>query len=134
MGDSVHQHGDVGPHGGHLIELGRNHKYHAELVEDRSQKTVAIFILDEFMNEASIASDSISIQLQGGGATTSNYELTAVNPDADGRSVKFESRDATLFATFATQELEGRLRAKINGVQYIGRLAHQVHDHALETL
>jgi hypothetical protein len=39
-----HEHGEYGPHGGHLIELGEE-EFHAELVLNPKTKDVAVYIL-----------------------------------------------------------------------------------------
>jgi len=41
---SAHEHGDAGPHGGHLVELGEE-EYHAEVVLDVKSKAVSVYIL-----------------------------------------------------------------------------------------
>ena len=54
-----HDHGDDGhdesahdhspKHGGHLIEIGRNHEYHAELVDDHKTESITIYMMDSHM-------------------------------------------------------------------------------------
>jgi hypothetical protein len=58
-------HGDEhkGPHDGHVIELGRNHEYHAEIVEDEGCQLVTVYILGDDMKELSIASEKLTMSL-----------------------------------------------------------------------
>ena len=123
-----HKYGDTGPHGGHLIELGHNCKYHAELVGNDAAETVAVYILDAHMKELAIAERSIFLNLTSGGETTA-YEMVAA---ADGQSAnhsRFESTDKALFRVLEHDEISGKLRVTIEGVPYIGRIAHHHHIH-----
>src|SRR3712207_2284723 len=45
-GEHAHEHGEKGPHGGQLIELGKG-DYHAELVHDDAAQRITIYVLDE---------------------------------------------------------------------------------------
>lgn len=121
-------HHDEGPHGGHIIELGRNHKYHAELVEDDANETVTVYILDTNMKELPIDAASVSLSLTAAGETTS-FELTAVAADDAAGSSRFESSDKKLFAALERgEEVTGKLRATIDGTPYVGNVEHHEHD------
>jgi len=51
-----------GPHGGHVVELGHNHEYHAELVEDEAAGLVTVYILGKDLREFPIAESSIALK------------------------------------------------------------------------
>lgn len=122
-----HEHGETGPHGGHLIELGRSHEYHAELVEDDSKQTVSVYILDKDMKELAIGEAAISLTLTVGDKTQT-YEMAAAG-EGETRS-EFASADKSLFESFEHHgEISGKLRVTINGTPYVGAIDHHEHDH-----
>jgi len=120
--------GHRGPHDGHVIELGHDHKYHAELVENDDSERLTVYILDRDLNEISIDQKSIVLILSAGGETTS-YKLDAVDHARSPAVSRFESTDKALFHTWEQYaDLTGKLRVTIEGVSYVGRVAH--HSHA----
>lgn len=122
-------HGDIGPHGGHLIELGRNHKYHAELVEDHDTHSVTVYLLDSHMHELAIGESSILLNLTFNGQTTS-YELAAYVAGNETGSSKFIASDMALFHALESHgDVSGKLRVTIDGVPYVGLLTHHAHTH-----
>ncbi len=123
-----HAHDHEGPHGGHIIELGRNHEYHAELVEDHDAKAVTIYILDEEMKSLPIAAESLTLNLVAGDQPQI-FEL-APSDAADGKAAIFASPDAALFeALEANPEATVRVQVTIDGTPYSGELSHEHHDH-----
>ena len=128
--DDAHAHGDQGPHGGHLIELGRNHKYHAEIVEVDDDQSVLIYLLDTNMNNLSVDDSEVLMNIvRDGEVSTFKFEPAKA---ADGsRASHFVSQSADLFGMLHTEhEIMGKLNVKIEGVPYAGQLAHEAHDHA----
>ncbi len=123
-------HGDEGPHGGHLIELGRNHAYHAELVEIDATQSIVVYILDSQMQEVSIDHDTISIHVAIDNRASS-YVLKAAEGETAGGFSRFVSVGNAMFEALEhNDDLEGKLRVTIKGVPYVGRLAHRAHGHA----
>ena len=124
-----HAHGETGPHGGHLIELGRNHKYHAELVQNDSAESVIVYILDTHMKELAIGESSIILNLTADGETTA-YEMLAAGDGHSAGHSHFASTDQSLFRALEQRGgLSGKLRVTIEGVPYVGRIAHLDHAH-----
>jgi hypothetical protein len=124
--DESGHHAEKGPHGGHLIELGRDHKFHAELVEDHKSGTISIYILDGEMKEYPIAEPSVTLTIIVEGASV-GHELTAAQP-TDGKTSRFDSADETLHEKFEEhEEAEVKLRVTIDGTPYTGTLKHD-HD------
>lgn len=127
--DHDHAHGEEhqGPHGGHLIELGRNHEYHAELVDDEQAGTVTVYILDKDLMELLIEQQAITLNLVVEGETKT-FELTA----ADGSGAmasRFEAADKAVFEALHELEASGKLRVMINGSPYSGDIEHHDHHH-----
>ena len=124
-----HEHGDKGPHGGHLIELGHNHRYHAELLGNDATESVTVYILDTHMKELPIGERLIFVSLTVSGETTA-YEMVAVGDGPNEHQSRFVSPDKALFRALEQGgEVFGKLRVTIEGVSYVGRIAH--HDRAL---
>ena len=134
-GASAHNHGDEGPHGGHLIELGHGHAYHAELIENDATESVTVYILDTHMAELPIEQETILLNVTVDGRSNA-YQLTARDHnDAIGHS-RFESADKQLFHTLEQHpKLTGKLRVTIKGVPYVGLIARniRVHGHSGQT-
>ena len=125
----THAHGETGPHGGHLIELGRNHKYHVELVHNDASESVIVYILDTHMKELAIGESSIILNLTEDGETTA-YEMLATDDRQDAGYSHFASTDESLFRALEQRGgVSGKLRVTIEGVPYVGRIAHLDHPH-----
>ena len=125
----AHDHGAgdrPAPHGGHIIELGRNHQYHAELVEDEKAHSVTVYILDKDMKELPIDQRSVVVNLVVDGKAQT-FELTAAGAQ-EGKASRFVSSGKALFEALHEHEATGKLRVTINGSPYSGEIAHD-HDH-----
>lgn len=121
-----------GPHDGHVIELGKNHEYHAELVENDEGKSVTIYMLDKDLKELTIEADKVLLNLDVDGAAK-NFELTATEP-SDGKTSRFDSNDADLFKSLHEgKETVGKLRVTIAGKPMTGEIHHHGHDDDDET-
>ena len=118
-----------GPHGGHVIELGHNHQYHAELVENEDAGTVTIYILDKEMKELAIDQKAITMNLMVDGKARS-FELPAAGP-VEGMTSQFHAANKALFAALHKHETRGKLRVAIDGTPYSGEVEHHhdEHDH-----
>jgi len=119
-------HGHVGPHGGHIIELGRDHAYHAELVEDDAAQSVTIHILDGSMKPLAIDQDTISLTLQTGNrATTFPLEAVGGSPAS-----AFKNGDKRLYSLLELSDhVQAKLRLSIQGTPHVGRFDHHAHGH-----
>jgi len=121
-------HADGGPHGGHVFDLGRSGKYHAELVEDDEAENVSIYILDGDLKETTIDAETIAFLVTAGGATQT-FDLPAANA-AEGKASQFVAADSQLFHMLHDHgEVEGKLRVSIDGTPYLGEFDHH-GDHA----
>lgn len=116
-------HGEHGPHGGHLIELGRNHKYHAELVHDPTTEAVNVYILGDGMQALAISEPKVTLNLTTNGET-SVFDLTTSGAE----SSRFSSMDKQLYELMSgSGDLTGRLLVSIEGVPYVGHVVHHQH-------
>ncbi len=113
------------PHGGHLIELGHNHEYHAELLDDHKTETITIYLLDADMQPLSIDAAAVSLVLSAG-EKTETFELLASQP---GGSAEFKSSDAKMLAMIEGEKVSGKLRVTIDAKPYTGSFEHLEHGH-----
>ncbi len=118
-----HENEHEGPHHGYVIELGRSHEYHAEIVDDETANVVTVFILDKDLKELQIDATSITMNLMVDGEAKA-FELAAAT---SGQASRFESKGKALFEALHTHEATGKLRVAINGTHYTAKVEH--HDH-----
>ena len=114
------------PHGGHLIELGRNHEYHAELVDDHKTETLVVYMMDGDMKPMTINEASISVVITSGDKTET-FELLGSQP---GGSSEFSSNDEALMGMLDTDGAKGKLRATIDDKPFTGTFTHDAHGHS----
>lgn len=121
--DHDHDHDHKPKHGGHLIEIGRNHEYHAELVDDHKTESVTVYMMDDHMEPLTIEQSSISLILTAG-EETKKFELLSSVP---GGSSEFSSNKPELMEMIEKGEVTGKLRVTINGKPFSGSFEHHGH-------
>lgn len=131
-----HEHGDhgheyaeehEGPHGGHVIELGHNHEYHAELVDNEKDGTVTVYLLDKDLKELAIDQSTIAMNLTVDGKPKT-FELKAADA-TDGKATRFDTADRALFEALHEHDAAGKLRVTIDGTPVTGSVEHHHHEH-----
>jgi hypothetical protein len=131
--DHEHAHEEVGPHNGHIIELGAD-GYHAELIHEDAEHRVGVYILDGSAKAAApIDAKSIAIHVSIGDQP-SEYELPAVAQagDQEGKASYFELVSEPLCKVVCGEEEDARARLKImlDGKPYHGIIeTEHEHDH-----
>ena len=118
-------HDHTPPHGGHLIELGRNHEYHAELVDDHETESVTVYILDGDMKSLTIDQKSVSL-IMTVADETKTFELAGSQPTA---SDQFKLSDPELMKMLEAEGATGKLRVTIKDKPYTGVFEHHDHSH-----
>lgn len=125
LGD-IDEHGEQGPHGGYIIELGRKHEYHAELVNNHGTGTVSVYILDHDMNELTVEQQVLTLHLTVAAEVTS-YRLAAADAGT-GTASRFDAADCDLCHVLDDVEsVPGKLRVTIGGIPYVGQIPRS-HD------
>jgi len=127
-----HAHASTGPHGGPIIELGKE-DYHAELVHDEGAGTVTVYLLDhEAKGAVAIDAKEVRINLKHDGKGE-QFKLAASPQEGDeaDKSSRFVSEDKHLGEDLDHEAAEARLVVEIDGKSYTGKIAHQ-HDHDRE--
>lgn len=128
---SAGEHSDAGPHGGHLIELGSDEAFHAELLHDEKTHRVTVYILDGKAKEnVPISRTELVLNIVSGG-NPKQYKLAAVSQpnDPGDRTSCFQAEDEALCTALDATDCKGRLAVNINGKQYVGEIEHHDHDH-----
>lgn len=128
IGDA-HGHDDVhqGPHGGRVIELGRSHEFHAEIVEDDDARIVTVHILGREMQPWPIEQSEVVLSLRVDG-TPRSFTFPAKD-SAEGKASRFEAPDRESFAALHEPGATGKLLVTINGKSYSGVVEPHDHNH-----
>ena len=120
-----HDHEATGKHGGHIIEIGREHAYHAELFDDHDKEMIVVYMMDGEMNALTIDTESISAVVTAEGNTKS-FDLAA---GSTGGASQFSSNDPELLKMVDQENARIKLRINIDGKQHTGSYDHHGHDH-----
>ncbi len=127
-GDHDHGHGghELGPHGGHLIELGEE-KYHLEWEHDDEAKVLTFYVLDsEAKKDVPVAGDNITITVAVG-EDKKDFDVPAVRADGEEKTAKFETKDADLFALVTDEDTKATVAVEIDGAPFEGEIEHHAH-------
>jgi hypothetical protein len=124
--DGEHAHPEHGPHGGDIVELGKE-EYHAEVVHDEASGTVTIYVLDSAAKKSvPIDADHVTINVKHDGKGEQfEVKSSPQEGDGDGKSSRFTSEDKELAKDL---DHEARLVIEIAGKSYTGEIKHG-HDH-----
>ncbi len=128
--EQSHAHPTKGPHGGSLIELGKE-KYHAELVHDEKTKDLTtIYLLDSAAKKAvPVDAKEMVINLTHDGST--EKFVLAASPDegeTGGKSSRFVLKNEELVEDLDAKGTKATLSIKIEGKSFSGDIKHD-HDH-----
>lgn len=135
-GGHGHSHDDVGPHEGHLIEVGEE-EYHVEWVHDDEEGTITFYLLDgNAKEEVPIAARDFVLELvneEEPSAEPLRPMLTAVGASGDeGKTAQFELTDRIAVQSIlaGSDKVTARLRLTIDGVPYKEKIKHDAHGHS----
>ena len=125
-----HDHSSLGPHGGHILELG-NEDYHAEWRFDNDSGKVTIYLLDSAVKKAvTTTATSISVQVTHGD-NVSDYELPAINQSEDDppTTSEFELVDTVMLELLkgVGHGIDASLKVVIGDKEYTGAFGHLPH-------
>jgi len=128
--DHDHAHEALGPHGGHLVELGEE-EYHLEWTHDDDSGLVTVYVLDAAGKESvGIPAETITIATEID--DTAEYKLTAVSPTGEPPvASQFELKDPALIQNLkmAGQGVEATVSLQIGDKLYTGKFEHHEHSH-----
>ncbi len=121
----IHDQAHEGPHGGQVIELGRSHQYHAEIVDSAPDQSVSVYILDGELQELAIDPSPVTLSLTIDGQVRS-FELASAT-DGKEKTSRFTTADRELFQALHEHGASGKIRVSIDGAPYVG--VWQQHHH-----
>lgn len=126
----THDHPSEGPHGGALIELGEE-EYHAEIVMEEKTESVIIYVLAANAKDlVPIDATEVFINLKHGNKPEQfKLKASATKTDPKGKSSRFVLKDEDLMHDLHHDDSQARLRLKIDGKSYSGKIAAADHDH-----
>lgn len=115
-----HKHGEKGPRGGELLEVGDKEDTHAELVHDEKAGKLTLYLLAKDLKTAVAIKDAPKLNLK---AKDGNKQMDLKAVDAkDGAASKFEATDDALKA----DPLDGRIAVTLaDGKKYNVNLKHE---------
>jgi len=125
-----HSH-ESGPNGGHLIELGKNEEYHAELVFDAETRVTTIYILDgHAKSPVPIKATELELHLEGDPDDIDLvFAASRLVSDGEGMSSRFELAADDLPDSVKNEEdFKGHLHIEIDGENFSGELEHDHHE------
>ena len=127
--DHDHDHGEVGKHGGHVIELDDAHAYHGELVFDATTRDITVYFYGAEIGESKVAT-AVALELHDGDSHT---ELASKPMPLDGETDETASRwiisGAELpEAVKGEEQLDGHLTATLDGNAFSYALEPHSHD------
>ncbi len=131
--DHEHGHGEKGPHGGGIVELGEE-EYHAEIVVDHDTHAIALYVLGKDAKTAEpVTAAEVTITPEGKDALT--LKAVQQRDDMDGKASKFELiSDDVVHEVMNAGFLHGELRITIADKPFIGHIDYHLdgalgHDH-----
>lgn len=129
---SAGEHSEIGPHGGHLIELGSDEAFHAELLHDDKTHRVTVYILDgKAKDNVPISQPEMVVNMVSGG-NPKQFKLAAVSQanEPPNMASRFQAESEELCTALDATDCKGRLAVSIDGKQYAGEIEHHAdHDH-----
>lgn len=128
---AAHAHPEHGPHGGELVELGKE-AFHLELTH--SDDGIAMYVLDGSATKSvAIEAEKLVVSLKHDGEVKS-FNLPASpevgnseEADAEGKTSRFVS-DQEELDEWLDAGAEGAVVIEIEGKSYTGKISHD-HDH-----
>ena len=125
-----HDHSSLGPHGGHILELGEE-DYHAEWRFNNDSGKVTVYLLDaEAKKAVTTTAEAIKVQVTHGD-DVSDYELPAINQSDDDppTTSEFELVDTVMLELLkgVGHGIDATLKVVIEDKEYSGPFGHLPH-------
>ncbi len=125
-----HAHAEHGPHGGELLEVGKE-EYHVELIIDEIKKQLVVYLLDgKAKGFVAIDAPYLAVNLKIAGRPV-QIKLLPMSQEIDqkGFSSRYGLVSLQLVDALHHQHSEARLALRIGKKAYTVKMEHH-HDHA----
>lgn len=126
-GHDEHEHHHEGAHGGHVVELGDDHKVHGEIVIDEAAKVAKFFVTGE---DLKTPVEATAVTMHAEGDNGEEKEIAFVPAGGGEKGSEFTVALDQL-PTTDVEQLHGHFHVTVDGNEMAGDLAHD-HDHAHE--
>jgi hypothetical protein len=126
-----HAHAEHGPHGGELLEIGKE-EYHVELVIDEAKKQLVVYLMDgKVKSFVAIDAPFLAVNLKMAGKPV-QVKLAPMPQEMDqkGFSSRFGIVSPPLVDALHTGHAEARLAIKIGKKAYTVKMDHDHAGHA----
>jgi hypothetical protein len=126
----AHAHPEHGPHGGELLEVGKE-EYHIELVIEEKKKELTVYLLDGQVKKfVAIDAPFLAVNLKMVGKPV-QVKLLSIPQDVDkkGFSSRFGITHPQMLDALHGGHADARLALKIGNKAYAVKIVHN-HDHA----
>lgn len=127
-----HDHGEIGPNGGHIVEL-EGGPYHLEWVHPEgkaaaeAEKMITFYVLDEDgKKEFPIAAEAIAVQLTTGGETQ-EFAAAAQRPEGADKTAKFVLTDPVGATILTAEEVDAVVTFDVDGKELKGKIEDHHH-------
>lgn len=129
--DHGHDHGEVGKHGGHVLELDDAHAHHGELVFDAKTRDITVYFYGAEVGEAHAATN-VTLELH---VADGHKDLTGKPMPLDGETDETASRWSFSGAELpenikGEEQLDGHLEVTMDGTPFSYGL--EPHSHGDE--
>lgn len=127
---SSHVHAEHGPHGGEILEVGKD-EYHMELIIDEAKKQVVVYLLDGKMKDfVAIDAAFLAANLKIAGKPV-QIKILPIPQEIDqkGFSSRYGLVSPPLVDALHREHSDARLALRIGKKAYTVKLEHH-HDHA----
>ncbi|TWT31682.1 hypothetical protein [Blastopirellula retiformator] len=125
-----HDHGEIGPNGGHIVELEGGDLHlewvHAEGKQPAdAEKIITFYVLDaDGKKEMPIAAEALTVNLTTGGETK-KFEAKADRPEGADKTAKFVLTDEFAATIMLSEEVDAVVSFKVDGKE----LKAKIEDH-----
>lgn len=126
----VHNHAEHGPHGGELLEVGKE-EYHVELMIDEAKKQIVVYLLDgQVKSFVALDVPFIAMNLKMSGKPV-QMKLKQIPQEIDkqGFSSRYGIASPELLDALHGGHADARLALKIGNKAYSVKVEHD-HNHA----
>ncbi len=129
-GNHSHHDHEAGPfEGGKIIELGKEHDYHVEIVHNKEKKQLTVYILNDHAEDkddaVAIEAKTIKVNIKGDEPVTVELKASPQETDKDGKSSRFVGTDDA----FDVEELEGEIEVVVESGKDARHADFDLHHH-----
>jgi hypothetical protein len=126
--DSENDEHEKGPHGGVVVDWGKNHEYHLEFLPNHKTKTATVYVLDrKVKNAVPIPVESITLTITNVKPPVQiTLKAEPQEGDPQGKASRFSGKHDQIGVEM---DFKGEISGKIADKPYSGTFDEKDHDH-----